>query len=391
MLSKYQGKTKIKLFPKRGYVLLLTGILIGFLVFSIISLLFSTTMRSHEYIGIPKKIEFEFLCTSEKQGWIEEVKPKFEQWFYKKFGIEVKVILTVQGTHKTIDTILSYVALGSQRTGPVAWSPASSIWIPYLNEKCKEEGYPGNIVEEWTPLVVTPTVIACWKSFQEKYNISSFTDLMKLSSSGIEFKYGHPDPQLSNGGTTAVVLEFSAAAGKTPDQLTRDDLTNETVKEAVRTLESNAVKYGESTGFFGRWAAENGPSQIQVFVVYENVVIDNSLTALKTWNDSLVAIYPEEGTILNDHPFAILNATWVDVWERFAASQFLLYLLDPSSQELAQKHGFRPANPSVPLDESIFNEANGVKFKIDVPVLKPPPGDILEAILTVWVDVKKSG
>lgn len=383
-LSKYHGKTKIKLFPKRGYVLLLTGILIGFLVFSIISLLFSASMGPGEYSGIPKKIEFEFLYTSEKQGWIEEVTPKFEQWFYEKFGIEVHVRLSVMGTHQTIEAILH----GAQ---PAAWSPASNIWVPYLNEKWKEQGYTEDLVDEWTPLVITPTVIACWKSFQEKYNITGFSDLIELAKSGVEFKYGHPDPQLSNGGTTAVVLEFSTAVGETPDQLEVTDLNTTEVLDDVKTLEFNAVYYGSSTGFFGSWAVENGPNAINVFVVYENVVIDNSLKALKKWGDQLIAIYPEEGTILNDHPYAILNAPWVDIWQRFAASQFLLYLLNPLSQELAQKHGFRPANPSVPLDENIFNEANGVKFEIDVPVLKPPSGEVLEAILTVWAKVRNPG
>ena len=383
LLSREQGK--IRLFPRRGYIFLLTGILIGFLVFSIVSFIFSVSMEGGGVIGVPERIGFEFLYTSEKQSWIEEVTPKFEEWFKNKFGIEVEVRLIVQGTHETINSIL-----GGQ-IKPVAWSPASSIWIPYLNEKWRNLGYDWTLVEEWTPLVITPTVIGCWRSFLEKYNISGFSDLIELAKKGVEFKYGHPDPQLSNGGTTAVVLEFTAAAGKTPDQLSIEDLTNETVKEAVRILESMAVNYGKSTGFFGKWAAENGPDAIHIFAVYENVIIDNSLTAFKKWNDSLVAVYPEEGVILNDHPFAILNAPWVNVWQRFAASQYLMYLLSPSSQELAQKHGFRPANPSVPLDRSIFNETNGVSFEINVPVLKPPSGEVLEAILTVWTDVKNQG
>ena len=383
LLSRERGK--IRLFPRRGYIFLLTGILIGFLAFSIISFIFSVSMEGGGLIGVPKKIEFEFLYTSEKQSWIEEVTPKFEEWFKNKFGIEVEVRLIVQGTHETINSILG------EQIKPVAWSPASSIWIPYLNEKWRNLGHNWTLVEEWTPLVITPTVICCWKSFLDKYNISGFSDLIKLAEKGVEFKYGHPDPQLSNGGTTAVVLEFSAAAGKTPDHLSIEDLKNETVKEAVRILESMTVNYGKSTGFFGKWAAENGPDAIHVFAVYENVIIDNSLTAFKKWNDSLVAVYPKEGVILNDHPFAILNAPWVDIWQRFAASQYLIYLLNPSSQELAQKHGFRPANPSVPLDRNIFNETNGVSPEINVPVLKPPSGEVLEAILTVWADVKNQG
>ncbi len=189
----------------------------------------------------------------------------------------------------------------------------------------------------------------------------------------------------------AMVLEFAEAFGKRPNQFEAEDFKNETALDFVRTIESHAVEYGKSTGFFGRWAAENGPSAIDCFTVYESVVIDNSLKAKVRWNDSLVAVYPQSGTLLSDHPFVILNASWVDKWQKFAATQYLFYLLQEQNQERAQLHGFRPANPSVPLDEDIFSEENGVKSEIRVPILKPLSGDALEQLFTVWPSVKHPG
>lgn len=104
-----------------------------------------------------------------------------------------------------------------------------------------------------------------------------------------------------------------------------------------------------------------------------------------------MALYPEKGTLMADHPFVILNGTWVNSWQRFAAGQYLLYLLEPRNQELAQEHGFRPAISSVPLDEDLFSLINGVKYEIDVPVLKPLDGDVMEAIFTAWVRVRNTG
>ncbi|MCW4053281.1 MAG: ABC transporter substrate-binding protein, partial [Candidatus Bathyarchaeota archaeon] len=147
----------------------------------------------------------------------------------------------------------------------------------------------------------------------------------------------------------------------------------------------------KSTGFFGAWAADNGPESIQFFGIYENVVLDNSLRAFEKWNDPLVALYPESGTLMSDHPFVILNGSWVDPWQRFAASQYLFYLLQPDNQELAQEHGFRPAISSVPLDEELFNPLNGVQYEIDVPILKPLDGQVMEAIFTAWVRVRNTG
>lgn len=385
-LSRGRKGPRFRLFPKQGYVLLMVGILVGFLIFLAVSFTFVRVGPGEGAEGgLPSSIEFEFLYTSEKQGWIEEVTPDFEEWFRERFGIDVHVKLTMGGTHETVNLILW------KSVTPVAWSPASSIWIPYLNFKWREQGHDWNIAEDWTPLVLSPVVIATWASFLQEHNVNSFRDLYNLAVGGVDYKYGHPDPLLSNGGAMTVTLEFAEAAGKKPEQLIADDFKKETVLDFVRTIESRTVYYGKSTGFFGRWAAENGPSAIDCFSVYESVVLANSLKAKNKWGDSLVAIYPQDGTLLSDHPYVIVNAPWVDNWQRFAAAQYLFYLLESQTQEKAQRHGFRPANPSVPLDEDVFSEENGVQYEIRVPILKPLPGEAMETLFTVWPDVKHPG
>ena len=373
------------LFVRRGYILLLTGILIGFFAFSIISSLYSVNLSS---IGgdKPTEIGFSFLYTSEKQGWIEEVTPMFEDWFKIRFGITVNVQLDPTGTHDSVNRILD----GSAK--PTVWSPASSIWIPYINTKWQDiTGSNNDIAIDWTSIVLSPVVLTSWGSFLEQQPVEGFMDLYNLANQGIDFKYGHPDPLLSNGGTMTVILEFAEAAGKTPAELTIDDLLNETVIEIVRTIESKVINYGKSTGFFGAWAAENGPDAIQFFGIYESVVIDNSLKARSKWDDPLIAIYPEKGTLISDHPFVILNATWINYWQKLAAGEYLFFLLQPNIQELAEQHGFRPAIASVPLDQSLFDPINGVNYEIKIPILKPPKGEVMEAILTAWVRVRNSG
>jgi len=385
-MSGENRRRRLRLFPKQGYILLLVGILVGFLIFSVVSLIFPRGgVEGDSQEGLPSRIEFDFLYTSEKQGWIEEVTPDFEQWFFERFNITVHVRLIVTGSHDSVNLILW------ESVQPAAWSPASSIWIPYLNFKWRGQGHTEDIAEDWTPLVLSPVVIAGWASFFQEHNVTDFRDLHDLAADGVNYKYGHPDPLLSNGGAMTVTLEFAEAAGKKPEQLVADDFRNETVLEFVRTIESRAVYYGKSTGFFGRWAAENGPSAIDCFSVYESVVIANSFKAKQRWNNSLVAIYPQDGTLLSDHPYVILNAPWIDNWQKFAAAQYLFYLLESQTQEKAQRHGFRPANPSVPLDEEVFNEENGVQYEIRVPILKPLTGEAMETLFTVWPDVKHPG
>jgi Ca-activated chloride channel family protein len=374
------------LFVRRGYLLLLTGILVGFIVFSAISSIYTGSVSQRGSGEFPTAIDIDFLLTSEKQGWVEQVTPRFEEWFQETFNISITVRLIVTGTHDTVNRILD----GSEK--PTIWSPAASLWIPYMNTKWRNiTGANYDLAVDWTPIALSPVVLTGWGSFLQDHEVSGFMDLYRLAEDGVDFKYGHPDPLLSNGGTMTVVLEFAEAAGKKPEDLTIDDLKNETVIDIVSTIESKSIAYGKSTGFFGAWAAENGPSAIQFFGIYENVVIDNSVKALSKWNDPLIAIYPEQGTIMADHPFVILNASWIDPWQRFAAGQYLFYLLKPENQELSQIYGFRPASSGVPLDQSLFDPSNGVQFEIRVPVLKPLKGEVMEAMFTAWIRVRNTG
>ena len=382
-----RNKRRLRLFPKQGYIMLLIGILVGFMVFLAVAAITSTGRGSGGagQEGLPSSISFTFLYTSEKDGWIKEVTPTFEQWFFERFGITVNIDLVVTGSHDSVNLILQ------ESSQPAVWSPASSIWISYLNEQWLTLGHEEEIATDSTPLVLSPVVLAGWTSFFDEYDITSFEDLYQLAARGTSYKYGHPDPLLSNGGVMAEVLEFADALDKHPENFTIEDFTTEDVLEFVRIIESNAVMYGKSTGFFGKWAAENGPDAINCFTVYESVVISNSEAASAKWGDDLVAVYPEDGTLLSDHPFVILDSSWVNEYQKFAASQYLYYLLQDDVQDTAQGYGFRPANAAVPLDEDIFNEQNGVAYEINVTTYRPLSGESMENLFTVWPSVKNPG
>lgn len=368
---------------RRGYLLLITGVLVGLLLGLIMARVYGSTFTSSPS-GKPERVELIFLLTSEKEAWINSVKPLFEEYFKRRYGIQLELKLYVTGSHETVNLILS----GSVK--PDVWSPASSIWIPYLEKKWRE-AYNSSIVGEWYPVALSPLVLGGWSDLVAKYNVKGFYDLYRLAKEGVDFKYGHTDPMLSNSGLMALLLEFCEAANKTPDKLTVRDIQNQSVLEVVKTIESKAVFYGKSTGFFGEWAVENGPSAISFFAVYENVVASSAAKARAKWGIGITAVYPGFGLLYTDHPLVMIEADWVDYWKKLAARELLLFLLQPQMQELAQRFGFRPVNPLVPLDDSIFNESNGVAREIRAKALKPPSGEVLEAILEAWVKVRNPG
>jgi len=172
-----------------------------------------------------------------------------------------------------------------------------------------------------------------------------------------------------------------------------EDLTREDVRSWLGALESRGVLYGRSTGFLVKHAVLVGPEGISVLVAYENLVIDENIAGepLARWGQKLITVYPEEGTLLSDHPYCILNAPWVSEEQRRAAQELLDFLLRPEIQAKAMKHGFRPV-VDVPLDGEIFSEKYGVKLEVPCPVLSSNvSGEVLWRITDLWVVARTYG
>ncbi len=365
----------------------LSGLIIGIIIgFSIANIFISPIQ--------PKNvIDLVVVYSSEKQGWIEEVTPYFLNWWkanIKDYQINVNF--------KPLGSKESLIDIVTGAIKPVIWSPASHIWIPILNYMWQKEYSTDELIArpgDWNSTVLSPIVIATWENFAREYNITGFRSLYNLAKTNPSaLKYAHTDPNLSNSGFMAVLLQLVAATGKPMKDITIEMLKNETVKEWFRTLESTAVYYGSSTGFLMRHAVETGPSGLNVMVVYENLVLEQNIAGepKSRWGQKLIAIYPEEGTINNDHPFVILNAPWVTPLQRWAAEKLISFLLSSEAQQLAMKHGFRPVNKSVQLDTHYFNPDLGISLNISVPFHEAPTDvEVLIRAPDLWTVTKAGG
>jgi Ca-activated chloride channel family protein len=328
---------------------------------------------------------------SEKRGWIELVSPMFQNWWKEQHpNISLEVNFIALGSRESMNQIL----LGEVK--PAIWSPASSSWIPLANYLWKQE-YGGEtpLVESWSPLVSSPVVIVTWEQYAAQHNITSWDSVHQLAvSPDSDLKFAHTDPQLSNSGFMALLMEASAAAGHPTQNLTYEDLLREDVRRWLRDVEGRAVMYGESTGFLADRATTSGPAGLNVFVVYENLVIEKNRQGepKARWGQSLVAIYPEEGVLMSDHAFCILNAPWVSEDQRKAAEEFYNFLMLPETQQMAMEQGFRPVNPEVNLDPEIFSRENGVSEVIPCPILESPSdGRVLQHITDLWLISRPGG
>ncbi len=71
-LGQRSRRRRLRLFPRQGYVLLLVGILVGFLVFTVVSWIFPRGGPGDSADGgLPTSIEFEFLYTSEREAGLD--------------------------------------------------------------------------------------------------------------------------------------------------------------------------------------------------------------------------------------------------------------------------------------------------------------------------------
>ncbi|MFW9915639.1 MAG: extracellular solute-binding protein [Candidatus Thorarchaeota archaeon] len=337
-------------------------------------------------------IEITMVYGSEKRAWIEEVGPGFAAWWKSQHDQRVKLEFFPLGSRESMTNILN------RASSPTIWSPASSIWIPLLNWQW-DQLYGGNLVEasNWAPLVRSPVVIASWEDYIQDKNVTGFQSLNTLAAdANSDLRYAHTDPQLSNSGFMAVIMQATVAAGKSnTSEVVLEDLKDSDVKDWMRRLESRAVFYGKSTGFLAEQAINAGPETLNAFITYENLVIDSNKkgTPSARWKQRLQAIYPSEGVLLTDHPFCILSGDWVSDEEKEVAQGLLEYLLLEDIQSKAMDHGFRPISSSVQLDTSIFNESNGVIADpwSEVPLFSTDgiDAEVLWRIPDLWLATKK--
>jgi len=372
--------SKIRKARKRSNGIFIIIFIIGFLIGSV-----STNII---IIGAEEVTHISIIYGSEKASWMTIAYSDFlDYWNENHSGEKITIDLLPYGSSDSIISILNGEIF------PTIWSPASSIWMPVLNTKW--EDLTGDIIpivdiDAAVKIIYSPIVIATWESFNQTYDVQSLADVRELSiNSNVNVRMAHTDPRLSNSGFMATIMAISAASGTASENLSISDLTNPDNQQWLKQFESSAILYGKSTGFLARYLQTQGPSELNIAFLYENLIRDISNTAV---GGKIIAIYPEEGTLYSDHPFCILNADWITPAQRVVANEFLNFLQKYETVVSAMEYGFRPINASIPLNPEVFNyENSGIAFNITIPEMKTPKdGDVLLKIPDLWLLCKSS-
>ncbi|GAC1371511.1 MAG: VWA domain-containing protein [Ktedonobacteraceae bacterium] len=332
---------------------------------------------------------------SEKQAWIEDVVADFNSRNIKACDGPITVKATPKGSGTSMQDILN----GTSQ--PDIWSPAGNVWITLINAKWSAQHGSTLIAtgaNDTPSLVSSPVVIAMWKPQAEALGwpqkAIGWSDIAKLSTDPQgwrayghpefgDFKFGHTHPVYSNSGLDAVIAMNYAATNKQRG-LTNEDVANQSTKDFVATVESSVIHYGDSTGFFANKMFSNGPSYLSATVMYESLVIEaNSGKKYPNLPFPVVAIYPKEGTFFSDHPFTILQGSWVTPEKKTAALAFRNFLLDAAQQQKALQYGFRPADTRITL-AAPFDMAHGVDVNQPRTLLQVPSANVVQSVLDSW-------
>ncbi len=271
--------------------------------------------------------------------------------------------------------------------------PDSSVWLDVLDRTYAERvtteegvGSQAGIASEVTRWAVSPVVIAMWEETAREMGWPNqpigWSDLLDRAQSDPDFKWSHAATN-SASGLLATLAEFYAGAGVTRG-LTEDMARSQAVTEYVGAIEQTVRFYGE-----GEWAViqrvlNEGSDFLDAFVVQEQLVIYFNQQPERT--GQLVAIYPAEGTLWEDHPLALIESSALTSLQRDTYRAFRQHLTSAPVQQHVLEAGYRPADLSIPIDgpDSPINAANGADPAEPQTTLQVPPPSVVQVVRDVW-------
>lgn len=295
----------------------------------------------------------------------------------------------------------------SGRIKPTVLSPGDESWISVLRREWQALHGKAVTTGEAPVLVRTPLVMAMWQSraralecwpgagpkctWERIRALSTSADGWKLYGQPAwhKLKLGYGYAGESNSGTLSMVLMCMIGAQKATG-LTVDDVKPENgCGNMIAAIEKSKVHSGNRSGWLLNKLRDGGPEYVDAIITNEAEVIAFNRDHGPRLREPLVAVYPQDGTLLFNHPYTILDgAPWVTSDQVEAAKVFRSYLLSAPLQEAVRSMGLRPADLATKLGAP-FEAANGVNPEARLAALDLPDSMVIDRVIEVWHKVRK--
>ena len=364
--------------------------------------------------ALPPPINITIASSITKWEWLEEAVRIFNEASetnpdlrFTRRPIHVEVLLEedpLTGRLRHFNSGTQVKDTLTQDIQPTILSPASTHWIRWLNKEWESQHGKEITTGPWDQLLSTPVVVAMWESRATALGCWPTPDpnctwgrLRDLAASpegwGMighpewgEFHFGYAYVGESDVGTQTAVLLCMMGLQQNTDLDVTDIKINNGCGEAISDVEKAIAHRGTSSPLILDSMQRGGSAFLDAVTTYEKNVIGFNST--HQTSDQLVSVYPQDGTVIADHPFAIMDrADWVTTSQVEAAKIFRSFLLSLEQQQAFLPFGLRPStnfHPDSPIDL-----AHGANPAANLVTLDTPDVLVVDQVINVWLEVKK--
>ncbi|MGH8791707.1 MAG: substrate-binding and vWA domain-containing protein [Stackebrandtia sp.] len=277
---------------------------------------------------------------------------------------------------------------------PHIWVPESTAWL----EMAKVGDNGAAMIPERTPLIAsTPTVIAMpepaaaalgWNGGDGEPEVEpTWADLVTLAEESTWADYGEDEwgditlgvssPRQTTAGMHALL---SLVTSESDGKVSADALDNAVrLKNASKEVTSDVD--GLLEGVRDADAEGDAMDYVSAFPALERDVYRYNVNM--KGDDSLVAVYPSDGSIDADHPYSVLqNAEWTSDTYQEIGEKFGEFLTSDEAQQMFIDDGFRDGTRRQGGDE--LNNTPGLVPQIEQPKQEPPKPEAVNNTVTTW-------
>ena len=360
-------------------------------------------------------ISISIASSSNKEEWLNEAIASFNA------ASRTSAALQLDGKPVSVDVVLEQLEPGKKdhyRSGsmvadilpgkikPTIASPAEKFWISKLNNDWQVANSKPITTEQAPATARTPLVIAMWESRAQALecwpspkpqctweriralatNADGWTMFGRPDWGKFKLGYGHMDQ--SNSGTLTAAILCMRGLGKSGDLTMEDVDAGNGCGRMIAAVEKAKVHSGKRSAWLLDRMRTGGPEYLDAIVTNEQEVVEfnHDPSGLR---EPMVSVYPQDGTVFNTHPFAILDgAPWVSPEQVKAAEIFRKYLLSDEQQARLVKHGLRPVDEDAPLGAPL-ETAYDANPEAKLVTIEVPEVQVFDRVREVWHEVKK--
>jgi len=251
---------------------------------------------------------------------------------------------------------------------PDVWSPAASSWNLLLRQHLEDRGVDDMVPPVPPSIMQSPLVFAMPEPLAQILvgvgDHPTWVTILGLAADPAgwsryqrpdlgRFKLAKTDPMVSTSGLHVLIGTYVAATGRVP---TEEDVAKPVVREYVRSIELAVAHRVETVASFLRDLKDadtrgEALTYVSAIAMEEKQVWDYNRGVIvgdprpdpepRVPNVRLAPIYPRPATLVADHPYVVLNATWATDEKRRVADAFLRHLLSQSVQDRFARAAFR--------------------------------------------------